>query len=112
MLETIVDLGLVYSIEVRQASDVTVWMTLTTPHHPQAQEIVQGVRAAILTLPGVASVDVQLVSDPQPPWTPYRLAPALRAPLGLPDQPPPAPFSPPPASLSRRIGQRLRRLAG
>lgn len=107
MLETIVDLGLVYTIEASRAGDVTVWMTLTTPHHPRADEIVRRVREAVLAQPGVAAVDVRLVWDEQQMWTPYRMADHLKATLGLPAQEPPIPAAPAPPSRFRQAWSRL-----
>lgn len=107
LLESIVDLGLVYNIEASPADEVVVSMTLTTPHHPRAAEIVQEVREAVLALPGVAAVDVRLVWDAQPPWSPYRMADHLKAALGLPVEEPTPPVVSPPASKLRRAWTRL-----
>lgn len=63
----IVDLGLVYSIACDDGR-VKVVMTLTTPGCPMHESICWGVRNAILSLDGVADVDVALVWEP--PWNP------------------------------------------
>ncbi len=107
--QNLVDLGMVDSVRVAGSGRVAVRLVLPSPHWPAAQELVLRAQAAVASLAGVVAVDVQPVEDPA--WSPYRLAAALKAPLGLPDQPPPPPFAPPPASLSRRLRQRLRRLA-
>ncbi len=106
--QNIVDLGLVYAVQVSAAGAVDVVMTLTTPHCPRADEIVNAVRAAVLAQPVVTAVNVQLVWHP--PWTPYRMTPELRAPLGLPavDPGPPPAAAPPPPTWRTRL-QRLRR---
>ncbi len=67
----IVDLGLVYGIEVA-AGAVRVEMTMTTAACPMADMITDQVRAAIAAIapPGTA-IDVQMVWDP--PWTPDRM---------------------------------------
>jgi metal-sulfur cluster biosynthetic enzyme len=63
----IVDLGLVYSVRI-DGSIIVVVMTLTTPGCPMHESISQGVQTALLSLEGVADVDVQIVWDP--PWHP------------------------------------------
>jgi len=63
----IVDLGLIYSVRV-DGSTVVVVMTLTTPGCPMHESISQGVQTVLLSLEGVADVDVQVVWDP--PWHP------------------------------------------
>lgn len=63
----IVDLGLVYSVSIFEAS-VAVTMTLTTPGCPMHESITWGVKEALLNLEGVEQVEVELVWDP--PWHP------------------------------------------
>ena len=62
----IFDLGLIYTIEISDEGAVTVIMTLTAPGCPVAGEMPGWVADAIEPLPGVKSVDVELVWDP--PW--------------------------------------------
>ncbi len=76
----IIDLGLVYDIDVSETGDVRVQMTLTSPGCPAGAEIVQGVRDVATDLEGVGSVDVELVWEPY--WTPERMDPRVRAFLG------------------------------
>lgn len=61
------DLGLIYDVSVTDR-DVAVAMTLTTASCPAGAVIVDAVRAAVAAVPGVSSVDVQLVWEPG--WTP------------------------------------------
>jgi len=63
----IVDLGLVYSVEIH-GTHVKVTMTLTTPGCPMHESIAAGVQHAVLTLDGVEQVDVEVVWEP--PWHP------------------------------------------
>ena len=67
----IVDLGLVYGIDV-SASAVHVDLTMTTAACPMADMIVDQARDVIVAMmpPGTA-VDVHLVWDP--PWTPDKM---------------------------------------
>jgi metal-sulfur cluster biosynthetic enzyme len=76
----IIDLGLVYDVEVSEAGEVRVKMTLTSPGCPAGAEIIQGVRDVASDLEGVGSVDVELVWEPY--WTPERMDPRVRAFLG------------------------------
>ncbi|HSN78655.1 MAG TPA: iron-sulfur cluster assembly protein [Anaerolineae bacterium] len=106
--QNLVDLGMVQAVRVARGGRVTVQVTLPTLHWPATDELVRKISAAVAILPGVVAVDVQPVDDPR--WTPYRMSPELKAPLGLPDDEPPAPFPPAPSASSRvqRLLQRLR----
>jgi metal-sulfur cluster biosynthetic enzyme len=67
----IVDLGLVYGVEVSPAR-VRVTMTMTSPTCPMGDYLVDSVRDAVRRVaPEVPDVEVELVWDP--PWTPDRM---------------------------------------
>jgi metal-sulfur cluster biosynthetic enzyme len=68
----IVDLGLVYVVEVAEGS-VHVDMTMTTAACPMAEMILGEARSAIeqIVPPGTV-VDIRLVWDP--PWTPDKMS--------------------------------------
>ncbi|MCT2536649.1 iron-sulfur cluster assembly protein [Aquibacillus koreensis] len=68
----IVDLGLIYKVDVKENNDVIVTMTLTTPGCPLHDSIVGGVESAIYFLDEVGKVDVQLVWKPA--WTPEKMS--------------------------------------
>jgi metal-sulfur cluster biosynthetic enzyme len=76
----IIDLGLVYDIEVGEEGDIQVKMTLTSPGCPAGAEILQGVKEVASDLEGARSVEVELVWEPY--WTPERMDPRVRAFLG------------------------------
>ncbi|MEK9503191.1 metal-sulfur cluster assembly factor [Gemmatimonadota bacterium Y43] len=76
----LVTLGLVYDIEVHDAS-VQAVISLTSPMCPVAGQIVEDCRIAILAMDEVDEADVQLTFDP--PWTPERISPLIRSSLGL-----------------------------
>ena len=76
----IVDLGLVYEIEVNETGDVLVKMTLTSPGCPAGPEIVGDVSRTVQDLEGVNSVEVEIVWEPY--WTPEKIDPRVRAFLG------------------------------
>ncbi len=76
----IVDLGLVYGLEIDGAR-VRVTMTLTTPGCPLHASLSDAVGETLrLMLPGVQEVRVDLVWEP--PWGPERITPEGRASLG------------------------------
>jgi metal-sulfur cluster biosynthetic enzyme len=67
----IVDLGLVYGIEV-VADAVRIDITMTTAACPMADMIMDQARNAVSAIvPAGTSVEVQLVWDP--PWTPDKM---------------------------------------
>ena len=80
----IVDLGLVYGMEVKDADDgtkkVEVKMTLTAQGCGMGASIATDARHKIMSLPGVSEADVDLVWDP--PWTPQMISPEGRERLG------------------------------
>jgi metal-sulfur cluster biosynthetic enzyme len=73
---SIVDLGMIYGVEVEQRPDgkakVRVRMTLTTPACPYGPALLSQVNANLETLPGVGEVAVDLVWIP--PWDPKTMA--------------------------------------
>lgn len=77
----IYELGLIYKIEINDDRKVDVDMTLTTPNCPSAQELPMMVENAILSVPGVSEVQVQIVWDP--PWEPSRMSDEARVVLNM-----------------------------
>ena len=77
----IVDLGLVYELEVRPTGEVTVQMTLTSFGCPVAQTFPESVKAALLQVDGVKEVKVEIVWDP--PWGRERMSEVARIELGM-----------------------------
>lgn len=76
----IVDLGLIYSVEI-DGSKVRVKMTLTTPGCPMHESIAWGVRTALLNLDEVTEAEVETVWDP--PWNPAMMTEFGRAHVGM-----------------------------
>ncbi len=76
----IVDLGLIYDIQVDENGTVGVRMTMTTPGCPVTNLILHGVTGVLRSLPGVSAVNIDLVWDP--PWTPDRISEEGRRQLG------------------------------
>ncbi len=77
----IYDLGLIYTIEISDEGDVTVLMTLTAPGCPVAGDMPGWVAEAIEPLPGVKTVNVQLVWEP--PWGMDMMSDEARLELGF-----------------------------
>ena len=74
---SVVDLGLVYGVEISPEGAVHVRFTATTPGCPVTEILAYGIHRAVSRLPGVTSVSTELVWDP--PWDASRIAPeALR----------------------------------
>jgi metal-sulfur cluster biosynthetic enzyme len=76
----IIDLGLVYDVAV-DGSDVNIDMTLTSPGCPAGPQIMGDIERAVKALPGVTTVNLNLVWDPF--WTPDKIEPRVRAYMGL-----------------------------
>lgn len=76
----IVDLGLVYDVEV-EAGRAKVTMTLTSPGCPAGGQILMGAQQAAESVEGVDSAEVNLVWKPF--WSPDRIDPKVRAALGF-----------------------------
>jgi metal-sulfur cluster biosynthetic enzyme len=77
----IMDIGLVYDVEVSETGQVRVDMTLTSPGCPAGGEILDDVKRVVSDLEGVTGVEVELVWDPY--WTPEKMDPRVRAFLGF-----------------------------
>jgi metal-sulfur cluster biosynthetic enzyme len=68
----ILDLGLIYGVQSEPNGTVRVRMTLTSPACPVGPLLQAQVHGALLKLPGVKEVKVDLVWDP--PWDPRTMA--------------------------------------
>lgn len=66
--ENIVDLGLVYAIEVSDGCIARIRMTTTTRGCPAAAFLKDAVHDCAWDVPGIEYVEVSMVYDP--PWTP------------------------------------------
>lgn len=77
----IYDLGLIYTIEINEESEVLVTMTLTAPGCPVAGEMPGWVAEAIEPMPGVKQVAVELTWEP--PWGMDMMSDEARLELGF-----------------------------
>ncbi len=64
---SIVDMGLIYGIDVTDNNDVNIKMTMTTKGCPLHETMVDDVKRYAKKVSGVNNVDVEIVWDP--PWT-------------------------------------------
>jgi len=64
---SIVDMGLIYGINVTENNDVNIKMTMTTKGCPLHETMVDDVKRYAKKVSGVNNVDVEIVWDP--PWT-------------------------------------------
>jgi len=76
----IVNLGLVYSVEV--VSDVlNINMSMTSPGCPAATQIVTEAKLMLEDLPEVRVANIEIVWDP--PWEPSMMSEAAKESLGM-----------------------------
>lgn len=75
------ELGLIYEIGISEQDDVTITMTLTTPHCPAAESLPADVEQKVAAVEGVASVKVDITWEPA--WTPHMMSEAARLELNL-----------------------------
>lgn len=68
----LVDLGLIYDVDVQDDGTVKIAMTLTSPMCPIGPELADQIKTAAEELDGVKNVTVDIVWDP--PWDPYEMA--------------------------------------
>jgi metal-sulfur cluster biosynthetic enzyme len=76
----IVDLGLVYGVDIREDGFVTLTMTLTTPGCPMHESIGEGVGAALSTVPSITGGEIKIVWEPR--WEPSMMTDEGREALG------------------------------
>ncbi len=77
----IYDLGLIYTIDISDEGVVNIKMTLTAPGCPVAGDMPGWVSDAVLAVPGVSGIDVQLVWEPQ--WGMEMMSDEARLELGF-----------------------------
>ena len=77
----IVDLGLVYDVNISEQNDVEVVMTLTSMGCPLGPVITQEVSRALSGLLAIGETSVKIVWSP--PWSPERMSEDARDELGI-----------------------------
>jgi len=74
-------LGLVYDIKITEENDINIIMTLTFPGCPYGPSIVEETEEKLKELPGARNVNVNITFEP--PWSPEKIDPDVRAALNL-----------------------------
>jgi len=77
----IVDLGLIYGVDINESNDVDIEMTMTTRGCPLHDTLVSDVKRYIGKIDGVGNINVSIVWDP--PWNIERIEPSVREKLGF-----------------------------
>ena len=78
----IVDLGLIYKVEINPTS-IKITMTLTTPGCPLAPFFNNQVKETAATAANLQAEDVEVNIVFDPPWSPEAIHPDIRLELGL-----------------------------
>jgi metal-sulfur cluster biosynthetic enzyme len=76
----IVDLGLIYKIEIDEQNDIKLTMTMTSPMCPVTSVIMADVQLRLENLPGVGKVVLDLVWEPA--WNPEMISEEYRLSMG------------------------------
>ncbi|NCU16588.1 metal-sulfur cluster assembly factor [Pallidibacillus pasinlerensis] len=79
----IVNLGLVYDVDLKEDGTAVVTMTLTSMGCPLAPIIQDQVKMALSDIPEVKDTEVNIVWNP--PWSKDRMSRYAKIALGLPD---------------------------
>lgn len=77
----IVNLGLVYDLEMDENGKLTVTMTLTSMGCPLAGTIVEQVKSALADIPEIKETEVNIVWSP--PWSKDRMSRYAKIALGI-----------------------------
>jgi len=77
----IVNLGLVYEVDVSESGDVKVDFSLTTMGCPIGPMLDEQIKEATAGIEGIGTVTTELVM--YPPWSPEKMTPLARSALGF-----------------------------
>jgi len=80
----IIDLGLVYNVDLLPAEGKTnckIDMTMTSPMCPAGPQMIANSKQVLGALPGMGNVEIKIVLDP--PWTPDKMTQEARDQLGI-----------------------------
>jgi metal-sulfur cluster biosynthetic enzyme len=77
----VVDLGLIYNVDVTEKNNVDIKMKMTTRGCPLHYTLVNDVKKYINTIEGVGQINVEIVWDP--PWSIEKMNPTVRDKLGF-----------------------------
>ncbi len=80
----IVDLGLIYNVDLAPAAgkiNCKIEMTMTSPMCPAGPQLIANSKQVLGALPGMGDVEIKIVLDP--PWTPDKMTQEARDQLGI-----------------------------
>lgn len=77
----VVDLGLIYDVQIEDAGKVKIEMTLTAPNCPVAGDIVAEVQQKVEAIEGVSDAHIHLTFDP--PWNKEMMTEEAKLELGF-----------------------------
>ncbi|MEE8132940.1 MAG: PqqD family peptide modification chaperone [Nitrososphaerales archaeon] len=69
---SVVDLGLIYGVDINDRKDVNIRMTMTTRGCPLHDTLVSDVKRYLGKIDGIGDIKVEIVWDP--PWSPDRMS--------------------------------------
>lgn len=78
---SIYDLGLIYVIDIAEDGHTYIGMTLTAPGCPVAGEIPMWIQEAVIKVPKITKVEVEILWEP--PWNPDNMSDAAKLDLGM-----------------------------
>ena len=107
---SIVDMGLIYGIDISENNDVNIKMTMTTQGCPLHETMVDDVKRYTKKVSGVNSVNVDIVWDP--PWTMDKMsdeAKAMMKKMGSQNTPAPIDYE---TALPQGVGNLVKQEAG
>ena len=76
----VVDLGLIYGVQVNPENNVDIKMTMTTRGCPLHDTLVSDVKRYVGKINGIGNVNVEIVWDP--PWNIEKMEPTMREKMG------------------------------
>ena len=77
----VVNLGLIYGVEIEAEKDVNIKMTMTTRGCPLHNTMVNDVKKHVGKIKGIGNINVEIVWDP--PWSIDKMDPTARDSLGF-----------------------------
>lgn len=77
----IYSLGLVYKIDIDDDANLLIDMTLTAPNCPAADFIIEDARMKLETIPGINTVDLKIVFEPE--WNKDMMSEEAKLDLGF-----------------------------
>lgn len=77
----IYNLGLIYEVDCSETGYVTIVMTLTSPHCPMADFILEDMHQKVSAIEGVSEVEIKVVFEPM--WSQDMMSEEAKLELGL-----------------------------